>query len=96
MAALAYDANNNVMRTVEVDLSDLGNPSRTIQTTNTYVFVGRILNNLVYANTNEGLLIRFAQPGSLVLNNTIYQPVGDAIRVQENSTGLRLKSLLKE
>ena len=63
-----------------------------IQTTNVYVFGGKILNNLVYANTNEGLLIRDAQPGSLVANNTIYQPVGDAIRVQDSSTGLRLEN----
>ena len=63
-----------------------------IQTTNVYVFGGQILNNLVYANTNEGLLIRDAQPGSLVANNTVYQPVGDAIRVQENSNGLRLEN----
>ena len=63
-----------------------------IQTTNVYVFGGKILNNLVYANTNEGLLIRDAQPGSQVINNTVYQPVGDAIRVQESSTGLRLEN----
>ena len=38
------------------------------------------------------MLIRDAQPGSLVANNTIYQPVGDAIRVQDSSTGLRLEN----
>ena len=45
----------------------------------------QILNNLIYANTNGAVNPLAAQPGSLVANNTIYQPVGDAIRVQENS-----------
>ncbi len=49
-------------------------------------------NNLIYGNSNEGLFIRVAQPGSQVINNTIYQPVGDAIRVQGHSNGLRLEN----
>ena len=60
-----------------------------IQTSGPYGFGGQILNNLVYANANEGLLISGAQPTSLVANNTIYQPVGDAVRVQGGSNGTR-------
>ena len=37
-------------------------------------------------------MISGAQPTSLVANNTIYQPVGDAIRVQSGSNGTRLRN----
>ncbi len=63
-----------------------------IQTSGPYGFGGKILNNLVYANANEGLVISGAQPTSLVANNTIYQPVGNAVRVQDGSNGTRLRN----
>ncbi|MFM8582304.1 MAG: right-handed parallel beta-helix repeat-containing protein, partial [Planctomycetaceae bacterium] len=43
-----------------------------------------VTNNLVYANTNQG--IRVAVSNTQVINNTVYQPVGNAVLV-ENSVG---------
>ena len=39
-----------------------------------------IANNLVYANTNQGILVAFRR--FPITNNTVYQPVGDAIKLQ--------------
>lgn len=41
--AYTYDANNNVIQTTEVDLSDLGSPSQTFQTANTYDSLDRLI-----------------------------------------------------
>ena len=51
-----------------------------------YYSGGTISNNLVYANTNQGLLIVGATSGytNAITNNTVYQPVGDAIRLQNS------------
>ena len=50
----AYDVNNNVIRTTEVDLSDLGSPSQTIQTTNTYDSLDRLIQTVdKIGNTNR-------------------------------------------
>ena len=38
-----YDSNNNVIKTAEVDLSDLGSPAQTIQTTNSYDGLNRLI-----------------------------------------------------
>jgi hypothetical protein len=49
-----------------------------------------IENNVIYANTNTG--IRAAYPFSgdgTVINNTIYQPVGDAVRFEQNAQNYR-------
>jgi hypothetical protein len=46
---------------------------------------GAIANNLIYANANQGIILSVYYYGNnaiSVLNNTIYQPVGEAIRVQ--------------
>ncbi|MFN9913979.1 MAG: hypothetical protein ACK53L_15415, partial [Pirellulaceae bacterium] len=47
-------------------------------------FAGTITNNLVYANVNAGLLIENSAAGAgtaQVWNNTIYQQVGNAVRL---------------
>jgi parallel beta-helix repeat protein/VCBS repeat-containing protein len=52
---------------------------------------GRIENNLIYDNAERGIRIGEAA-GFDVINNTVYQPVGDAIRVESGSTGVRLRN----
>jgi hypothetical protein len=54
-------------------------------------------NNLIYANSNQGILLDQANtygisPGPQVINNTVYQPVGDAIRVQNNSRYIQIRN----
>ena len=54
---------------------------------------GEISNNVVYANTNQGLLIQASNSGVKglrLLNNTVFQPVGDAVRLESNSVNIRL------
>ena len=53
----------------------------------------RIANNLVYANSNQGILVVTTTGGSnnAILNNTVYQPVGDAIKLQ-NAPNVRLRN----
>ncbi len=50
-------------------------------------FRGSISNNLLYSNTNQGLLIQNSFTNGLgkYWNNTIYQPVGDGIRVENSA-----------
>jgi autotransporter-associated beta strand protein/parallel beta-helix repeat protein len=57
-----------------------------------YTFSGQIVNNLVYANTNEGIFVHGAQPGAEVVNNTVYQLVGDALRVDSSSNDLKVRN----
>ncbi|MDP6634998.1 MAG: right-handed parallel beta-helix repeat-containing protein [Phycisphaerae bacterium] len=45
---------------------------------------GVVRNNLIYANGNQGVVLAGAD-GTKVVNNTIFQPVGDAIRLQNSS-----------
>ena len=45
-----------------------------------YNFSGQVANNLIYENTNQGILITNYEQGTYV-NNTVYQPTGDAIDV---------------
>ncbi len=52
-------------------------------------FIGAINSNLVYANTNRGLLIQGAN-GAQFYNNTLYQTVGDGIRIDSSSQNLRI------
>lgn len=49
-------------------------------------------NNLVYANTIEGIRIERAYSDLLVTNNTVYQTVGDAIRITNSSKNVRLRN----
>ncbi|MCC7333449.1 MAG: right-handed parallel beta-helix repeat-containing protein [Pirellulaceae bacterium] len=53
-------------------------------------YVGQIHNNVVYANANNGIVVRNAASGAEVVNNTIYQPVGSAVRVELASRDLRI------
>ncbi len=61
----------------------------------------QLSNNLIYANVNQGILCsgvtnydgNLALPcGAQITNNTIYQPVGDAIRIQGNSSDISLEN----
>ncbi len=61
----------------------------------------QLSNNLIYANVNQGILCsgvtnydgNLAFPcGAQITNNTIYQPVGDAIRIQGNSSDISLEN----
>ncbi|MBT9456787.1 MAG: right-handed parallel beta-helix repeat-containing protein, partial [Burkholderiaceae bacterium] len=49
---------------------------------------GQIENNLVYANTNAGIVITNDRGAQTVRNNTIYQEVGDAVRVNGSNAKL--------
>ncbi|MEQ1826615.1 MAG: right-handed parallel beta-helix repeat-containing protein [Pirellula sp.] len=50
-------------------------------------YSGMIVNNIVYANTNRGVQLSNVNASSVVLvaNNTIYQQVGEAIRLDGSS-----------
>jgi uncharacterized repeat protein (TIGR01451 family) len=52
-------------------------------------FGGVLANNIVYANTNQAILLNGAR-GAQVDNNDLYQPVGDAIRLQAGAINNRL------
>ncbi|MFM8584048.1 MAG: right-handed parallel beta-helix repeat-containing protein, partial [Planctomycetaceae bacterium] len=47
-----------------------------------------VTNNLVYANTNQG--IRVAVSNTQVVNNTVYQPVGNAVLVENSVSNITL------
>ena len=55
-------------------------------------FNGTVASNLVYSNTNRGLLIQNSSNGlaAQYLNNTVYQPVGDGIRVEGSARNNRI------
>ncbi|MCP4595484.1 LamG-like jellyroll fold domain-containing protein, partial [Neptuniibacter sp.] len=59
-------------------------------------FWGLIENNLVYANTNQGIVLEKAITSSgvhaQVINNTVYQEVGDAVRIQLGSKNVELRN----
>jgi hypothetical protein len=57
----------------------------------------QVLNNLVYANSNYGLLVGGAMGDTAanhvrLVNNTVYQPVGDAVRVEQNSRYVEVRN----
>ncbi len=43
-------------------------------------------NNLIYNNTSGGIDIQFGQLSPTFINNTIYQPTGDGIRIESYAT----------
>ncbi|MCY2965067.1 MAG: right-handed parallel beta-helix repeat-containing protein, partial [Planctomycetota bacterium] len=53
-------------------------------------YIGTISHNLVYGNTNQG--IRLEGSGAQVVNNTVYQLVGNAVQVETNSTNITLQN----
>lgn len=58
------------------------------------VYYGKMLDNLIYANTSAGIVldhVGYGGPADLT-NNTIDQPVGDAIRLQNYSLNVRLRN----
>jgi hypothetical protein len=52
---------------------------------------GRVENNLVYANANQGILVSRGD-GAQLVNNTVYQPVGDAVRIEGGSRNIALRN----
>ncbi|MEX2188872.1 MAG: right-handed parallel beta-helix repeat-containing protein [Pirellulales bacterium] len=54
----------------------------------------QVTNNLVYANTEYGIVVgrTYDANGALIVNNTVYQSVGDAIRVETGSNNLTIKN----
>ena len=45
------------------------------------IYSGTLSNNLVYANTNQGIWVNgIDSSGCTLVNNTVYQAVGDAVR----------------
>jgi parallel beta-helix repeat protein/VCBS repeat-containing protein len=60
-----------------------------------YSFSGQITNNLIYANTSEGVEIDGGN-GAQVVNNTIYNPIGNAVVVQQSSHGTNLENNILE
>lgn len=54
---------------------------------------GTIENNLMYGNTNQGLVIRSSSAyPKAVRNNTVFQEVGDAIRLENSARDVRLRN----
>ena len=51
----------------------------------------QVSNNLIYANVNQGILAN-GPYSTQITNNTIYQPVGDAIRIQSSASSLSLEN----
>ena len=60
-----------------------------------YYFYGEISDNLIYANTNQGILLQSGYPYSNntdILDNTIYQLVGDAVRLESSTTNVKMRN----
>jgi hypothetical protein len=55
-------------------------------------FHGVVKNNVIYANQLQGILASGGVPGAQIRSNTIYQPLGDAVRVQDNTGGLDVRN----
>jgi parallel beta-helix repeat protein len=54
---------------------------------------GRIAGNQVHANTNQGILLSGAGPTpALVISNTVYQPVGGAVRLESAARNVVLRN----
>jgi len=49
----------------------------------------QVFNNLIYANTNQGIYMQQGN-GHRLLNNTLYQTVGDAIRIESSARNVTL------
>ena len=55
-------------------------------------FNATISSNIVYSNTNQGMLVE-SSSGTTLVNNTVYQAVGDAVRLRGNNNGnIRLRN----
>src|SRR4029077_20946296 len=53
-----------------------------------------IHNNVVYGNTALGIYLNGSRSNytTEVTNNTVYQPLGNAVRVENSSTGVHLRN----
>ena len=58
--------------------------------TNNRDFEGGIVSNLVYDNTNTGIRITDGASGADISNNTVFQAVGEAIRIETSSQDVRV------
>src|SRR5262249_517802 len=64
-----------------------------IRSSSGYYTNNQIVNNLIYANLNQGILIQSTSGlPTEVVNNTIYQPLGDAVDIQNNSQNVHLRN----
>lgn len=56
-------------------------------------YQGLVANNIVYANANYGIFIENSFiPGGKIINNTVYQIVGDAVRLENVSQGFSIRN----
>ena len=55
-----------------------------------YYSLGPVTNNLIYENITQGVLVTYDSSPSIV-NNTVYQPAGDAIDMQDSSSNVVLE-----
>ena len=65
--------------------------SNTVGAQGNHTFTGQLTNNVIYANTNQGILLSGGNNQEIV-NNTLYQPVGDAIRLQADALNVSLRN----
>src|SRR5439155_7492024 len=54
----------------------------------------QVLNNLIYASTDAGILVAvpYRAGSPLIANNTVYQPSGDAVRILDGAPHVRLRN----
>ena len=58
-----------------------------------YDFNGLVDDNVVYANTTDGILVEnYSSGGGLVTNNTVYQVSGDAVRLDSSAFNVKLRN----
>jgi hypothetical protein len=57
-----------------------------------FPIAGTIASNLIYDNSNFGVTISQATHGFNIVNNTIYQSVGDALRIKDNSADVSVRN----
>ena len=57
-----------------------------------YNFTSEIDDNLVYANTTDGILVEEYEGSTSLINNTLYQVSGNAVRVDTSSINVELRN----
>ena len=58
-----------------------------------YYFSSQVVNNLIYANLNQGILAQAGYGiGFDLVNNTVYQVTGDAVRIDSSVENARLRN----
>ena len=87
-------SNRNAAITVDGNVQVFGNYlySNSIGVQTVTFFSGTVASNLIYSNTNRGILIQNSSNNQLAqyLNNTVYQPVGDGIRLEASARNNRI------